>query len=283
MKKNLISFLTYNYFAQKVLHYLFIFKTRDYLRKIYNYLFKNYNNEFFFKKEIKNSKKYKEGWSIIFLTFEVKKNLTKKINKYKKIFKKKNYEIIVLTNFNKSKISIKNVNIINLNSEKITLGKKRNLAIKLTKFKNIIMTLDYFLLKKFDIKNIEKEISKNDLLVPKIKTIDGKRYLDWLYLDYPKIGKSFSPYDVKDRRYIYFHGSYFIFKKKFIEKNMFSNFLDHKQGEDIDWSLKVRKKIKFKLTNYLDLVVERFSYQSVVLNDKNFIKNNISQNIKNDA
>ena len=111
MKKNLISFLTYNYFAQKVLHYLFIFKTRDYLRKIYNYLFKNYNNEFFFKKEIKNSKKYKEGWSIIFLTFEVKKNLTKKINKYKKIFKKKNYEIIVLTNFNKSKISIKKLSV----------------------------------------------------------------------------------------------------------------------------------------------------------------------------
>ena len=35
----------------------------------------------------------------------------------------------------------------------------------------------------------------------------------------------------------------------------------------------------FNLTNNLNLILERFSYQSEVLNDKNFIKNNKSQKI----
>ena len=81
--------------------------------------------------------------SILFLTYDIKKNLTKKISKYQKIFKKKNYEIIIITNFNKAKISLNKVKIINLNSDQITLGKKRNLAVKVSNYKNLIMTLDY--------------------------------------------------------------------------------------------------------------------------------------------
>ncbi len=283
MKKKFISFLTYNYFAQQFLYYTFFFSLREYLIKFYNYLFKNLDVNQYFVNELKTKKKSKDGWSIIFLTYDIKKNLTKKISKYQKIFKKKNYEIIIIANFNKSKTSLNKVKIINLNSNKITLGKKRNLAVKISSYKNLIMTLDYFKLKKFNIQKVEKEIAKSDLLMPKIKTLDNKRYLDWMYLDYPKIGKSFCPYNIKDRHHMYFHGSYLILKKKFIEKNMFSNYLDHRQGEDVKWSIKVRKKIRFNLTNNVNLILERFSYQSEVLNDKNFIKNNKSQKIKYNA
>ena len=273
IKKNIISFFSYNYFAQKFLDYFFFFTLRKLLIKKINFFLKNYNESYFLKNELTNSSVDKKGWSIIFLTYNVNNNLKPKIKKYKEIFKLKNHEIIILANFNKKNISIKGVRLINLNSKKITLGKKRNLAVKLSNYSNLIMSLDYFVINKFKLKDIEKEILKNDLLIPKIKTLDKKRYLDWVFLDYPRIGKSLCPYNLKDRRYMFFHGSYLILKKKFIKKNLFSNYLDHQQGEDVDWSLKVRKRIKFKLSKNIDITIERFSYESEVLNDKNFLKN----------
>jgi hypothetical protein len=273
IKKNIISFFSYNYFAQKFLDYFFFFTLRKLLIKTINFFLKNYNESYFLKNELTNSSVDKKGWSIIFLTYNVNNNLKPKIKKYKEIFKLKNHEIIILANFNKKNISIKGVRLINLNSKKITLGKKRNLAVKLSNYSNLIMSLDYFVINKFKLKDIEKEILKNDLLIPKIKTLDKKRYLDWVFLDYPRIGKSLCPYNLKDRRYMFFHGSYLILKKKFIKKNLFSNYLDHQQGEDVDWSLKVRKRIKFKLSKNIDITIERFSYESEVLNDKNFLKN----------
>ena len=273
IKKKLISFFSYNYFAQKVLNYIFFFKLRNFFIKCINFFFKRYSYEKVLKDKLNYTDQIQNGWSIIILTYNLKKNLNLQIKAYKKIFKSKKYEIIILTNFNRSNISIKGVRLVNLNSNSITLGKKRNLGILLANYSKIIMSLDYFSIDKFILKKIEKEILKNDLLVPKIETIDKKRYLDWLTLDYPKIGKSLFPYNLKDKKYMYFHGSYFIFNRKFIRQNLFSNFLDHQQGEDVDWSLKVRKKIKFSLSKNISMRVERFSYESEVLNDKNFQKN----------
>lgn len=273
MIKKIISYLNYDYFAQQFLNYIYFFSFRNLILKTINFSFNRYNDKIYFGNEAFNKNKNLEGWSIIILTYNINKNIKLKINKYKKIFKTKDHEIIVLTNFNKNNISIKGVRLINLKTKNITLGKKRNLAVNISNFSKIIMSLDYFIINKFKLNNLEKEISKNDLLIPKIKTIDQKRYLDWLTLDYPKIGKSLLPYNLKYRRYMYFHGSYFVFKKKFIKKNPFSNFLDHQQGEDVDWSLKVRKKIRFSLSKNIDLTVERFSYESEVLNDKKFLEN----------
>lgn len=45
--------------------------------------------------------------------------------------------------------------------------------------------------------------------------------------------------------------------------------------------MKVRKKIKYKLSKNIDMSIERFSYETEVLNDKNFLKNN--EIIRNNA
>ena len=271
MKKSLLSFLTYNFFIQRLFYFIGIFQIRSIFRKTYNFFFKNLKiNTSLLNYKISN----KNGWSIIFLTHNLKKETIDKILEYKKNLINKKHELIIISNFNKSNHFDKRIRIINLNSNKLALGKKRNLGINISRFNKLIMSLDYFKIKKIDYKKLEKELVNNDLLVPKIKTKDNKRYLDWMFLDYPNIGKSFCPYNYKNRKYMYFHGSYFIFKKKYLIKNPFSNYLDHKQGEDVDWSLRVRNKIKFSLTDHVVPMIERFSYENEVLNDKNFVKNN---------
>ena len=273
MKRKFLSILTYNYFAQLIFHHSGLFKTRFILRKIYNNLFRNPNINLLVRRKF--TKSSKTGWSIVVLTYDLDAKLLKKTLEYQKILNKKKYEIIIVTNLNTKKIHHKSIKVINLNSRDVTLGKKRNIGIKLSKFNKIIMSLDYFKINNIKINELEKEIRKKDLLIPKIKTLDYKRYIDWMFLDFPKIGKCFCPYNLKDQRYMYFHGSYLILKKNYLIENKFSNYLDHKQGEDVEWSLRIRNKIKFALTNNIELVIERFSYQSEVLNDKNFIKNNI--------
>lgn len=271
MKKKLISLLTYNYFAQKILFYLGIFKLRKLYLKSINYFAKNIKLSEF---EFLNSNKINHGWSIIFLTNNLNINTIKKILEYSKVLKKKKFELIIITSFNKKKLSHDKIKVINLNTNKITLGKKRNLGIKISKYDKLIMSLDYFQIKNIKIDKLEKELNTKQLLVPKIKTKDNKRYLDWMFLDFPKIGKCFCPYNLKDRKYMYFHGSYFIFKRKYLIQNKFSDYLDHRQGEDVEWSLRVRKKIKYSLTDSIHPIIERFSYESNVLNDKYFKNNN---------
>ena len=74
MKKKILSFLTYNYFAQKSLYYLGLFKLRIFYQKFYNFLFKNIKNN-----ELNNLKIPKKGWSIIILTQTLNLDIVKKI------------------------------------------------------------------------------------------------------------------------------------------------------------------------------------------------------------
>ena len=96
MKKKFISFLTYNYFAQQFLYYTFFFSLREYLIKFYNYLFKNLDVNQYFINELKTKKKSKDGWSIIFLTYDIKKNLTKKYQNTKRFLKKRIMKLLLL-------------------------------------------------------------------------------------------------------------------------------------------------------------------------------------------
>ncbi len=262
------SFFTYNYYAQKFLGILFIFALRENIWKLKNYFFKER-----FKLSF-NEKSFK-GWSIIFLTTTLDKNIFKNIVSYKKIFKNTKYEIIIICDRSKIKtFNQKKFKVVNLNSSDFTLGFKRNLGIANCKYRNIFMSLDYTIPIKINLKNLNKEIEKYDLICPRLLTIDKHRYLDWMYIDLPMIGKSFAPYNLKNTSYMYFHGTTYIFKKKFINKNLFSNFLDNKEGEDVNWSLKIRKSCLAKASSNIILRVKRKAIDNTVLNNKFFRENN---------
>ena len=262
------SFLTYNYFAQKILRILFVFHFRENVWKLKN---------FFLKKRFKlkfNNKNLK-GWSLVFLTTTFDKKILKNILTYEKKFKKTKFEIIVICDNSKIKaFKKKKFKIINLKSSNFTLGFKRNLGITKSTYSNIFMTLDYTMPIKINLKNLNKEMKIYDLICPRLLTIDKKRYLDWMYIDLPKVGKSFAPYNLKNTNFMYFHGTTYIFKKKFIIRELFSDFLDNKEGEDVSWSFKIRKKCKAKSSNNVILRVKRKATDNTVLTNKFFKENN---------
>jgi hypothetical protein len=214
------------------------------------------------------------GWSIVFLTNKLNKKNIDNVNLYKEKFNKKNFEIIIINNKSDIKLNNKKIRLINLGSSNFTLGFKRNLGLSLCNYKNILMVLDYTRPIKMNLEKLEYEIKKYDIICPKLLTLDNKRYLDWMYLDYPKIGKSYAPYDSSKIKYMYFHGTSYVFKKKFIINNLFSSYLDNKEGEDVSWSLKVRKYCSAKLSNNIILQVERKSKENEVISNSHFQINN---------
>lgn len=265
--EKITSFLTYNYLAQKFLRIFLIFFFREIFWKFKNLILKT-------KIKLTFNKKYKLGWSIIFLTTELTKKNLKNVFLYQKKFKNTKHEIIIICDHLKFRKVKEKIKIINLNSSNFTLGFKRNLGISKCNYKNIVMTLDYTSPIKINLKQLNKEIKKNDIICPKLLTLDNKRYLDWMFLDYPNIGKSFAPYNSDSLKYMYFHGTSYVFKKKFIVKNLFSNLLDNKEGEDISWSLKIRNFCNAVPSKNIILRVKRRALENSVLNNKSFKQNN---------
>ena len=264
----IISFLTYNYFAQKILSITLVFYFRENIWKLKN---------FFLKKRFKLnfSNKNLKGWSLVFLTTTLDKTILGNILRYEKKFKNTRYEIIVICDHSKIKILNKNrIKIINLSSSNFTLGFKRNLGISKCVYCNIFMTLDYTIPIKIDLQNLNKEIENYDLICPRLLTKDKKRYLDWMYIDVPRVGKSFAPYNLENSSYMYFHGTTYIFKKNFISKRLFSDFLDNKEGEDVSWSLRIRNKCLAKSSSNIILRVKRKATDNPVLTNIFFKENN---------
>ena len=264
----IISFFTYNYFAQKFLSITFVFYFRENIWKLKNFFLKN-------RFKLNFSNKNLKGWSLVFLTTTLDKKILGNILSYKKKFKKTKYEIIVICDYSKIKMLNKNkIKIVNLNSSNFTLGFKRNLGISKCKYRNIFMTLDYTIPIKIDLQNLNKEIEIYDLICPRLLTTDKKRYLDWMYIDLPRVGKSFASYNLENSSYMYFHGTTYIFKKNFICKKLFSDFLDNKEGEDVSWSLRIRKKCLAKSSSNIILRVKRKARDNPVLTNIFFKENN---------
>ena len=159
MKKNILSILTYNYYIQKFFNFIYIYKIRNLFRKIKNFFFKN---SYLDLPTDNNLKKKYIGWSVIIFTTEINRNVIKKILIYKN-FLKKNYELIIISNFNQKFFSHREIKIVNLNSNTITLGRKRNIGVQISRYDKIIMSMDYFKIKNLKIKKIEKEIKSKDL------------------------------------------------------------------------------------------------------------------------
>ncbi len=165
-----------------------------------------------------------------------------------------NYEVIVVGN---TKLEpTKNLRVIQFDESKKSkwITRKKNLITELAKFEVVVFTHDYIVFEENWYEQIKK-IKNFDLVMCEILNLDGKRFRDWiLWVDNGEVfdlylqrtRKCLLPYKVTDlTRYMYFSGTFWVAKKKFMLENPLNEKLSWGEMEDVEWSKRVRKKTKF--------------------------------------
>jgi hypothetical protein len=184
-----------------------------------------------------------------------------------------NYEIIVVGNANiKNKellfnvrilpfseyffspsFSIKNIKIATrqLSFKKLffkpgAISHKKNLAVKNARYDKVCIMHDYIGLESGWKEGFDKFGNDWDVSLNIVLNKDGTRHRDWMVFDYPNIGPSLIPYD-KHSKYAYISGAYFCVKKVFFSSNQLDEGLFWGEGEDVEWSKRIRNKTTFKM------------------------------------
>ena len=165
-----------------------------------------------------------------------------------------NFEIIVVGGPNHyNKTYIKHIEF----DEKIKsmwISKKKNLITENSNFELIVYMHDYIKLDN-NWYNGFNEFGYNwDICMTKILNFDGTRYRDWiLWKDdakniYDHNDRLLLPYDITHlSKMMYISGAYWVAKKHIMQKFKLNEHLSWNQGEDVEWSIRVRKDYNFSM------------------------------------
>jgi glycosyltransferase involved in cell wall biosynthesis len=144
------------------------------------------------------------------------------------------------------------------------ITKKKNLITKLANYENIVFMHDYIYLDSDWYKNFVQFGNDWSVCLNPILNGDGSRYRDWCAWDDPEFGghttiheiwcpegmefngrPAIVPYHYNKTKHMYISGAYFITKKSVMEKYPLNEELIWGQGEDLEWSLRIREKYYF--------------------------------------
>ena len=130
---------------------------------------------------------------------------------------------------------------------------KKNLAAKHAQYDKLCVMHDYVGIESGWIEGFEKFGDDWDVAMNIILNKNGARHRDWMAWDHPAItngsrggGACLIPYN-KYTMYMYISGTYFCVKKDFFIDNPLDERLFWGEGEDVEWSLRVREKTQFKM------------------------------------
>ena len=167
-------------------------------------------------------------------------------------------EIIVVGNVIKPCFTNINVKIFPFDeSEKEGwITRKKNIITENAKFENIVYMHDYIVLDDGWYKSMCEYGNNWDLLMTRVINHDGSRYRDWAlcgsWVHNPFIEeetmKALLPYEEQRlTKWMYFSGAYWLGKKKFMQEHPLDEILGWGQGEDVEWSYRVKKSTNFCL------------------------------------
>ncbi len=172
------------------------------------------------------------------------------------------YEVIIV---GKCNIQRKHTHIIPFNEivKNGWITKKKNIIAKTATYDNIVYLHDYVMLDDDWYTGFCQYNEEFDVIVTKVKNLDGTRYKDWFLfpfyiqglhnrqkLNYNPNNGCLLPYNVKSNsiinNYILIPGFYFIVKRNVINKFILDENLSWGQGEDVEWCDRLHKVITFK-------------------------------------
>lgn len=163
-----------------------------------------------------------------------------------------NYEILIIGGEG-SKFSgnMEDIQKYDFNEEEKSrwITKKKNDIVKHCKYQNVVLMHDYFAFHPSWYRNYKKffNIHDYDVCCNPILMRNGMReFTDWVTLDHPERGMHVSlPYnDWGCTKWQYISGGYFIVKKDFFLENPLNEDLVAGQGEDVEWSQRIREHAK---------------------------------------
>ena len=169
----------------------------------------------------------------------------------------KKFEILLIGDTNK-KFTNKNITHINFDEtqRKGWITKKKNIITDEARFENIVYMHDYLKLEDNWYSGFVKHGNNFQVCTNKILTKDNQRYRDWTlwqlnntkfdqYLN--RTRRCLLPYNVTSlSKYMYISGAYWVAKRDFMKKNKLNEDLLWGEGEDVEWSKRVRKKTIFQ-------------------------------------
>jgi len=145
------------------------------------------------------------------------------------------------------------------------IAEKKNIGSKFAKFDKLCILHDYVSLKNDWFHIYQSETSNDwDILVPKVLNSDNKRHRDWVLWKDPiysanKFPNCLPPYEYNSNFY-YINGTVMLVKNKFLAENPLNNLLFWGQGEDVEWSIRVRQKAK--LLKQFNLVFKYLKFKN---------------------
>ena len=131
----------------------------------------------------------------------------------------------------------------------------------------------------FELFGDDFDVCMNSILNP-----DMSRYRDWcLWMDdakeYVENNNYLIPYGLKNlSKMMYISGAYWVAKKKFMTENMLNEKLRWGQGEDVEWSIRVRKITEFKINERS--IVKLMKHKDRIFNEPTGIEISRLRNIR---
>lgn len=164
-----------------------------------------------------------------------------------------NYEIIVVGGIRTNK-DINRVIFIDFEEDsRGWITKKKNLGSQLAKYSNLCIFHDYYAFDSSWYIGWSLFPDTWDVACTPVIGVNGERVLtDWITYDDAEYGKGFPlPYTISDRTNTqYVSGGYFMVKRDFFLKYQLNESLYWNDGEDVEWSLRIRNVAKIVFNKF---------------------------------